>query len=64
MSGGVRTCFHFPPYNHSLRPCEDTAFDFVGHTPRQLRECAKARHNGHDGPLPSAALARRIFEST
>src|SRR5258707_8571279 len=26
------------------------AFDFVGHTlPRQLRECAKARHNGHDG---------------
>ena len=51
MSGGVRTCFHFPPYNHSLLPCQDTALDFVGYTlPRQLRKCAEARHNRHDGP--------------
>jgi hypothetical protein len=44
MSSRMGAGFHFPPYNHSLLPCEETAFDFVGHTlPRQLRECAKAR---------------------
>src|SRR5262249_14374725 len=49
MSCGMRASFHFPPNNHPLPSREDTAFDFIGHTlPRQLRKCAKTRHNRHD----------------
>ena len=51
MSGGVRPCFHFPPYNHSLLPCEDTAFDFIGHTfPRQFLSVPKPDITGMTVP--------------
>jgi hypothetical protein len=51
MSRRTRTCFHFPPNNHSLPSCEDAAFDFIGDPlPRQFRKCAEARYHWHDIP--------------